>query len=41
VVVGVVVWELHIPGCASLKDKRSVVNGLKDRLHARFNVSAA
>jgi uncharacterized protein YlxP (DUF503 family) len=41
VVVGVVVWELHIPGCASLKDKRSVVKGLKDRLHARFNVSAA
>lgn len=40
-VVGVVVWELHIPGCASLKDKRAVVKSLKDRLHARFNVSAA
>ena len=40
-VVGLVVWELHIPGCASLKDKRQVVKGLKDRLHARFNVSAA
>lgn len=40
-VVGVVVWELHIPGCASLKEKRMVVKSLKDRLHARFNVSAA
>lgn len=39
--VGLVVWELHIPGCASLKDKRSVVKGLTDRLHARFRVSAA
>jgi uncharacterized protein YlxP (DUF503 family) len=41
VTVGLVVWELQIPGCASLKEKRSVVKGLKDRLHARFNVSAA
>jgi uncharacterized protein YlxP (DUF503 family) len=40
-VVGVVVWELRIPGCASLKEKRQVVKSLKDRLHARFNVSAA
>ena len=35
------VWELHIPGCASLKDKRQVIKSLKDRLHAKFNVSAA
>lgn len=40
-IVGVAVWELMLPGCASLKDKRQVVLGLKDRLHARFNVSAA
>jgi uncharacterized protein len=40
-VVGVVVWELHVPGCASLKEKRRVVQGLKDRLHARFRISAA
>jgi len=40
-VVGVVVWELHIPGCASLKEKRQVVKSLKDRLHNRFNVSVA
>jgi uncharacterized protein YlxP (DUF503 family) len=41
VVVGVAVWELMLPGCASLKDKRQVVKGLKDRLHQRFNLSAA
>jgi uncharacterized protein len=41
VVVGLAVWELHVPGCASLKEKRQVVKSLKDRLHTRFNVSAA
>ena len=40
-VVGLVVWELMLPGCASLKDKRQVIKSLKDRLHQRFNVSAA
>ena len=40
-VVGLVVWDLHVPGCQSLKDKRMVVKSLKDRLHAKFNVSAA
>ncbi|MDB4947362.1 MAG: hypothetical protein JWM27_11 [Gemmatimonadetes bacterium] len=40
-VVGLAVWELLLPGCSSLKEKRQVVKGLKDRLHARFNVSAA
>jgi len=41
VVVGVVVWELHLADCRSLKDKRRVLKSLKDRLRARFNVSAA
>ena len=40
-VVGLVVWDLHLPGCASLKEKRQVVKSLKDRLHNRFNVSVA
>jgi len=40
-VVGVVTWDLHLSGCASLKDKRRVVKSLKDRLHQRFNVSVA
>jgi uncharacterized protein len=40
-VVGLSVWELHIPGCSSLKEKRSVMKSLKDRLHRQFNVSVA
>ncbi|HEX2682077.1 MAG TPA: DUF503 domain-containing protein [Candidatus Dormibacteraeota bacterium] len=34
-------WELHLAACQSLKDKRQVLKSLKDRLHHRFNVSAA
>jgi uncharacterized protein YlxP (DUF503 family) len=37
----VVVWELHIDGCNSLKEKRAVVRSLKDRLRGRHNVSIA
>ena len=40
-VVGVVTWELHLPASQSLKDKRQVLKSLKDRLHNRFDVSAA
>ena len=40
-IVGVRTWELHLAGCQSLKDKRRVLKSLKDRLHQRFNVSAA
>jgi uncharacterized protein len=40
-IVGVIVWELEILGCHSLKEKRRVVKSLKDRLQARFKVSAA
>ena len=40
-VIGVISWELEIFGCHSLKEKRSVVKSLKDRLHDRFNVSVA
>jgi uncharacterized protein len=41
VVIGLAVWELQLPGCASLKEKRSVLKSVKDRLHNQFNVSAA
>jgi hypothetical protein len=34
-------WELSLPGCASLKEKRSVIRSLRDRLRAKFNVSVA
>lgn len=39
--VGVIVWELEVLGSQSLKDKRRVVKSLKERLQARFRVSAA
>jgi len=40
-IVGLIVWELHLAASQSLKDKRSVLKSLKDRLHQRFNVSVA
>jgi uncharacterized protein YlxP (DUF503 family) len=40
-VVAVMTWQLSLPGCASLKEKRTVVRSLKDRLGHRFNVSVA
>lgn len=40
-VIGVIGWELQLDGCHSLKEKRSIIKSLKDRLHARFNISVA
>ncbi|MBN8733676.1 MAG: DUF503 domain-containing protein [Acidobacteria bacterium] len=40
-VVGVLTLELHIEGAHSLKDKRHLVKGLKDRLRSRHNVAVA
>lgn len=40
-VVASCTWELALPGCSSLKEKRSVVRSLRDRLRSRFNVSVA
>ena len=40
-IVGLITWELHLGACHSLKEKRQIVKSLKDRLHRRFNVSAA
>lgn len=34
-------WELHLDACHSLKDKRQILESLKDRLHRAFNVSVA
>jgi uncharacterized protein YlxP (DUF503 family) len=41
VVIGVKVWQLLLPGCTSLKEKRSVVQSLKQWLHNEFSVSVA
>lgn len=40
-VIGVCQWELSLPGCRSLKEKRMVVRSLKERLQSRFRVSVA
>ena len=34
-------WELHLDGCASLKEKRAILRSLKDRLRERHNLSVA
>lgn len=39
--VALVTVELFIPFAHSLKEKRSVVRGLRDRIRARFNASVA
>jgi uncharacterized protein len=40
-VIGIIQVELSIPWATSLKDKRSVVKSLKDRLRQKFNVAVA
>ena len=40
-IVAITTWDLHLPACHSLKEKRQIVKSLKDRLHQRYNVSAA
>ncbi len=39
--IGVLTLEIHVEEAHSLKEKRHVVKGLKDRLRSRFNVSVA
>jgi hypothetical protein len=39
--VGVVTLEIRLENSHSLKDKRHVVEGLKTRLRAKFNVAVA
>lgn len=39
--VGVLTLHLHLPGCTSLKEKRSRLKPLLARLHREFNISVA
>jgi uncharacterized protein YlxP (DUF503 family) len=39
--VGILTIYLHLPGCASLKEKRGRLKPLLNRLHREFNVSVA
>lgn len=38
-VVGISVFELHVPAARGLKEKRKVIKSLIDRIHRRFRVS--
>jgi uncharacterized protein len=40
-IVGISIFELHLPASRSLKDKRRVVKSLIERLHQRYRVSIA
>jgi uncharacterized protein YlxP (DUF503 family) len=39
--ISVLTFHLHLPGCASLKEKRGRLKPLLARLHRQFNLSAA
>ncbi len=39
--IGILTIHLHLPGCASLKEKRSRIKPVLSRLHREFNVSSA
>jgi len=39
--VGILAFELHLPTSRSLKEKRKVIKGMVDRIHARLRVSVA
>lgn len=40
-VIGLCTIDLHLPESGSLKGKRQVLKGLKERIRNRFNVSIA
>ncbi len=40
-VIGYAVFDLHLPGCRGLKEKRMIVKSLKTRIRNDFEVSAA
>lgn len=40
-IVGLRVFDIHIDGAHSLKEKRHVLRSVKDRIANRFNVSIA
>lgn len=39
--VGVARFELRLPGCTSLKEKRSALRGLDTLIHQKFNAAVA
>ncbi len=39
--IGVLKIQLYLPGCSSLKEKRSIIKPLQERLRRVFNISVA
>ena len=39
--VAILTIHLHLPGCASLKEKRELIKPLMVRLRREFNISVA
>lgn len=39
--IGLLTMHLHLPGCASLKEKRGKIKPILSRLHREFNVAVA
>ena len=40
-VIAYALFDLHLPGCRGLKEKRMIVKSLKSRIRNEFEVSAA
>ena len=40
-VIAYAVFDLHLPGCRGLKEKRMIVKSLKTRIRNDFQISAA
>lgn len=40
-VIAYALFDLHLPGCRGLKEKRMIVKSLKSRIRSEFEVSAA
>lgn len=40
-IIAITTWDLHLPGCHSLKDKRGILKPLTSALRRSLNVSVA
>jgi len=40
-IIGLIVLDLHLPHARSLKEKRMVINRVRDRIRQRFNAAFA
>ncbi|WP_456401787.1 DUF503 domain-containing protein [Persephonella sp.] len=40
-IIGSVVFEIHLPYAGSLKEKRMIIRSVKEKLKSKFNVSVS